>query len=324
MKVLIIKMSSMGDILHTLPALTDAHHAYPNIEFSWVVEEGFAEIPAWHPAVKKIIPIAWRRWRKHLFTKKCHIEIKEFLAMLREESYDLIIDAQGLLKSALVAKLAKGPRAGYDWSSAREKIASIFYQRHYSISTELHAIERIRQLFAQALSYSITPSIRYGLSLQANSLHRFELPETFLLFIPNTSSHTKYWPIHHWRELIEICKGSNLSIVIPSGYAKEKPMIQEIAANFVNVKIVENTSLIEIASITEKALGVVSVDTGLSHLAAALEKPTIIIYGPTNPEKIGTRGPHQIPLRNADNKMESINATQVWTQIKSCITPLNY
>ena len=100
MRVLLVKTSSLGDVIHTLPALTDAQRAIPGIQFDWVVEEGFAEIPAWHPAVAQVIPVAIRRWRKHPLQTLRSGEWRRFKARLRETHYDLVIDAQGLLKSA--------------------------------------------------------------------------------------------------------------------------------------------------------------------------------------------------------------------------------
>ena len=150
MRVLLIKTSSLGDVIHTLPALTDAAKAIPGIRFDWVVEEGFAEIPAWHPAVAQVIPVALRRWRKHLWQTLKNGEWRRFKARLEESRYDLVIDAQGLLKSAWLTRYVKAPVAGLGPDSAREPIASRFYDRRYSVPREQHALERVRQLFAAA------------------------------------------------------------------------------------------------------------------------------------------------------------------------------
>ena len=107
MRVLVVKMSSLGDVIHTLPALTDAAAAIPGITFDWVVEEGFAEIPAWHPAVDTVIPIALRRWRKHPWRDFRGPQWRACRQALRRQHYDAVIDAQGLLKSVFVARLVK-------------------------------------------------------------------------------------------------------------------------------------------------------------------------------------------------------------------------
>ena len=129
MRVLLIKTSSLGDVIHALPALTDAARAIPGIKFDWVVEEGFAEIPTWHPAVGKVIPVAIRRWRKNLWQTIKSGEWRRFKQSVRSTKYDLVIDAQGLFKSALPAMLAHGPRAGLDRASAREPLSALLYQR---------------------------------------------------------------------------------------------------------------------------------------------------------------------------------------------------
>lgn len=159
MRVLLVKTSSLGDVIHTLPALTDAARAIPGIQFDWVVEEGFAEIPAWHPAVARVIPVAIRRWRKNLWQTLRNGEWRRFKQRLKEVDYDLVIDAQGLLKSAWLTRyVGKTPVAGLDGDSAREPLASRFYRRAYPVAWGQHAVERTRQLFAQALDYPLPES----------------------------------------------------------------------------------------------------------------------------------------------------------------------
>src|SRR3990167_8740816 len=159
MKVLIIKMSSMGDVLHTLPALTDAARVFPEIKFDWVVEENFQEIPRWHFAVNEVIVFPWRRIRKNFLSKHFFEEFKKFQLKLKKEKYDFIIDAQGLLKSGWVAFLAQGLRCGYDFQSSREPAASFFYQKKFFIDKMQHAITRTRKLFSSVLNYSYQDSL---------------------------------------------------------------------------------------------------------------------------------------------------------------------
>ena len=340
MKVLIIKTSSMGDVIHTLPALTDALNVYPNIEFTWVVEEGFQQISWWHPAVKKVIPVALRRWRKNIIKTWFSGEWRRFKKQLRSEQYDYIIDAQGLMKSALLTRKARGLRCGYDKQSIREPMATFCYQKKLTVSKDLHAITRIRQLFAHALNYHIDSThIRYDLQLPSVDISHFNLPERYCLFIPNTTWPTKHWPIAYWRELITKMQQENLPVILPGGYAHELPKIQKIADGFANCHILQKTSLDQLALIIKQAQAIVSVDTGLSHLAAAIERPTIVIYGPTNPETIGTRGQEQIHLqakfacapclqKNCTYSGESavtpacfstVSAQQVWQQLQPLV-----
>lgn len=155
MRVLIVKTSSMGDVLHTLPALTDAAQAIPGIRFDWVVEEGFAQIPSWHKSVERVIPVAIRRWRKAWFSAPIKAERQAFREAVQAVKYDAIIDAQGLVKSAaLVTRLAHGVKHGMDWQTAREPLASLFYNRRHHIAKQQHAVERTRELFAKSLGYA--------------------------------------------------------------------------------------------------------------------------------------------------------------------------
>ncbi len=155
MRVLIVKTSSMGDVLHTLPSLTDAMRAIPGIRFDWVVEEGFAQIPTWHEAVDRVIPVAIRRWRKAWFSAQIKAERKAFREAVQARRYDAIVDAQGLVKSAaLVTRLAHGVKHGMDWQTAREPLASLFYNRRHHIAKQQHAVERTRELFAKSLGYA--------------------------------------------------------------------------------------------------------------------------------------------------------------------------
>ncbi len=155
MRVLIVKTSSLGDVIHTLPALTDAARALPGIRFDWVVEEGFAEIPRWHPAVERVIPVAVRRWRKHPLRAWRSGEWRAFTAAIHAERYDAVIDAQGLLKSAWLARHAHGPLHGLDRRSAREPLASLFYRHRHAVAWGRHAVLRVRELFARALGYAL-------------------------------------------------------------------------------------------------------------------------------------------------------------------------
>ena len=155
MRILIIKMSSMGDVFHIFPALSDLKAAYPEVVIDWVVEEGFAEIPSWHSAVNQVWPIGLRRWRKTPWRASTRAEVRKFFQPLTAIPYDLVIDAQGLLKSVWVARHVAAPCAGLDWHSVREKPASWFYARKISVPVALHAILRLRLLFARALDYPV-------------------------------------------------------------------------------------------------------------------------------------------------------------------------
>jgi len=291
-RVLIIKTSSLGDVIHTLPALTDAAHAIPGIRFDWVVEEGFAEIPSWHPAVDQVIPVAIRRWRKNIWQTIKSGEWKAFKQRVRERKYDLVIDAQGLVKSAWLTRFVKAPVAGLDRYSAREGWASRFYDRRLSVATGQHAVERVRQLFAMALAYDLPEGIgNYGLDLD-----RLQLPPAapYVVFLHGTTWATKHWPEAYWRQLAERLGQRKLQVRLPWGNQAEKDRAERIAQGLNNCQVLPKLNLAGVARVLAAAKACVAVDTGLGHLAAALDVPTISLFGPTNPGLTGAYGRVQV------------------------------
>jgi heptosyltransferase-1 len=312
MRVLIVKTSSMGDVLHTLPALTDAMQAIPGIRFDWAVEEGFAQIPTWHPAVDKVLPVAIRRWRKNWFSAPIKAERKAFVQALRDEQYDAIIDAQGLIKSAaLVTRKARGIKHGMDWSSAREPLASLFYNRRHSIAKQQHAVERTRELFAKSLNYK-KPSSQGDYAISGHFLNN---PNTdtarYAVFLHATTRDDKHWPESHWRELIGLMKDSGIQIKLPWGAPHEQERANRLAEGFSFVEVLPRMSLEDIARVLAGAEFVVSVDTGLSHLTAALDRPNVTLYGPTDPGLIGGYGKNQVVCCSKTGDLNHLSANDV-------------
>lgn len=295
MRVLLIKTSSLGDVIHSLPALTDAQRAIPGIRFDWVVEEGFAEIPTWHPAVDRVIPVALRRWRRNLWQTWRSGEWQQFKARLAERDYDLVLDAQGLVKSAFLTRYARGPVAGLDRASAREPLASRFYDRGLPVPWGMHAVERVRQLFAQALGYPL-PAETGDYALDRQRLLAGRRDEPYLLLLHGTTWTTKHWPERYWRELAERLGAQGWAIRLPWGNVEEKARAERIAAGLAHVTVLPKLNLAGVAAELAGARACVAVDTGLGHLAAALDVPTISLYGPTNPGFTGAYGRGQIHL----------------------------
>ncbi|MBE0472283.1 MAG: lipopolysaccharide heptosyltransferase I [Methyloprofundus sp.] len=297
MRVLLIKMSSMGDIFHTFPALTDAMRSVPGLTIDWLVEEDFAEIPSWHPIVKDVLPIGLRRWRKHLLSKKTRNEVGEFFRQINLTKYDLIIDAQGLLKSSWVAKRIQARTVGFDWYSAREPLASWFYSQKFRVSKDLHAITRIRHLFAHALNYPLPEAkIDYALNHQSwlplNDLY----DKNYVVCLHGTTWITKYWPEEYWQKLITKLNQKGFLVVLPWGSEQEKLRSISLAEKKLAWCPEYPLSLSDMARLLKFAKGVVSVDTGLSHVAASLGVPMVVMYRVTDPRLVGEYSPKIINL----------------------------
>lgn len=295
LQILLVKTSSMGDVIHNLPVIADILVHHPDAQFDWMVEEGFAEIPTLHPHVRNVIPVAVRRWRKSLFrwknwnswrnTLREISDLKKRLALIR---YDLILDTQGLLKSAALAKLARGELHGMDANSAREPLASLFYHHKHSVTRNLHAVQRNRMLAALALGYPIPQSPPdYGLSDYCSPGNTLTLPQSYAVFLHGTSRDSKLWPLSHWVTLAKQLASHHLHVVLPWSNPAEEKRAQEIAAQSSNVSVLPKLTLTPLAGILANARLNIGVDTGLMHLSTALGKPSIAIYTDTNPEFTG-------------------------------------
>lgn len=327
MRVLIIKLSSMGDLIHTLPALTDASHAFPNIQFDWVAEEAFAEIPTWHKQVKQVLPIALRRWRKQIFKTLQTGELKNFIKQLRLRDYNYIIDAQSSIKSAVITRLARGTRYGMDANSVREKPAHWAYQKQFFINRDQHALTRLRELFSKIFNYPLpTTSPDYGLNQDRFASAPITLPNDYLIFLPHTAWATKIWPETYWQTLLKKTTQAGFNVLIPWGNAAEKNRAEFIAQGINNAIVLPKLSLSQMASVISSAKAAVCCDTGLAHLAAALNIPAITLYGPTDPKFIGTFGASQLHLTAqfpcAPCKQRQCTYQQPSEQKPACFTTL--
>jgi heptosyltransferase-1 len=290
MRILIVKTSSLGDLVHALPALTDAARAMPQLRFDWLAEKAFAEIPAWHPAVDRVVSCDLRRWRKQLWRTWDAGEWTAFKTRLREREYDLVLDAQGLVKSAWLASKARGPLAGPDWHGSREPLASWFYRYRLPVphTHSEHAVLRNRILFAQALGYSVPEGLPdFGVRRE-----RFAMPalaQPYVVFLHATTWPTKCWPEANWQELGRWLAQRGQHVVLPWGNEAERLAAERITAGC-DAMVLPKMGLTEAAGVLAYAKAVVGVDTGLAHVAAAVGTPSITLYGPTLPGLTGTIG----------------------------------
>jgi heptosyltransferase-1 len=322
MKVLLVKMSSLGDVIHTLPALSDARAAHPGLAFDWVVEEAFREVPAWHPAVARVIPIALRRWRRAPLAACRSGEWAGLRRALSAARYDLVLDAQGLLKSAFVTRLVPGPRAGYDRRSVREAPAALAYERRIAVPRALHAIERSRRLFAVALDYEVPDGgPDYGLDAGRLAAAAEAPARDAVLFLHGSSRPEKCWPEAHWIALGARAAEAGLHVLLPWGSAAERERAGRIAQALPHARVLPRLALADLASLMRAARAVVAVDTGLGHLAAALGRPCVSLYGPTRTALIGAMGPGQRHVCAPGGAMDAIAPESVWPALAAALEP---
>jgi lipopolysaccharide heptosyltransferase I len=293
-RVLLIKFTSLGDLIHALPALTDAARAHPGLKFDWMIDESFSEIATWHESVERVFATSHRTWRQGLLAALR--PIGRLIGNVRETKYDLVIDGQGNFKTALMSLFTRGTTAGFDFRSVRERVASFAYRKKYPVSKKAHAIDRLRQLFAQSLDYPCPASPPdFGIHRSTFAPLPFAAAEPYIVFIPNASWKTKIWPTEHGKKLIELINQRGYTVYIPWGNEEEKERASSLAVSPLAICLPKLT-LSEIGSLLAGAAAAVSMDTGLSHLSAALDVPTVTLYGATDSGLIGASGANQVHL----------------------------
>lgn len=313
MRILFVKTSSLGDVVHNCPAVSEAARRVPGACIDWVVEEPFAELAALHASVRRVIPVAIRRWRGALLSPATWSEFAGFRRALRRERYDCVIDSQGLVKSALVAALALGPRNGFDRASAREPFAARFYTRRHAVPEALHAVERNRGLAAAALGYTPQGACDYG--LRAAGDPPLEASSPFALLFTMTSRADKLWPEEHWRALGAKLATRGMQCLLPWGSEEERLRCARIAAAIAGATVPRRMTLSELARLMRHARCVAGVDTGLTHLAAALGVPAVGIYCGSDPALTGLYGSER--ARNLGNMAKPPSVSEVLGVLES-------
>src|SRR5262245_22560285 len=297
--ILFVKTSSLGDVIHHMPALTEARRQRPQARFCWVVEEAFAPLVRIHPAVSDVIPIASRRWRGTLPVPSTWREIAGFARALRVRSYDDVIDTQGLVRSALITRLARGRRHGYDANSIREPPASWFYDVKHRVARDLHAITRNRMLTGLALGYACDGVIDFGLS--RNEI-RGTTGSSYGILLHATARKEKEWPEASWIGLGRTLAAHGISLLLPWGTEAEHARSQRIAAAIANARVPDRQPLDRLAALIAGASFVIGVDTGLIHLAAALGVPLVAIFTGSEPRLTGPRGQGRIAVVGGEDE----------------------
>ncbi len=288
MRILLVKLSSLGDVVHNLPVVSDIRRAFPDATIDWVTEAQYAPLVALHPAIHAVFPVHLRALKKTWWRPSCWPRFFDDKARLAAQRYDLIIDTQGLVKSALVAQWANGPIAGFDRESVREPFATRWYQQMVVVARECHAVVRNRALAGGVLKTETTAQCDYGLLIPDASPDR--VPATtcpYVVLMHATSRPDKTWPLASWLTLGRLFNERGWQVVLLSGNSDEHRRSGEIAAGLTNARAVEAMPLNEVAVLLAGAHAVVGVDTGLAHLAVALNRPTVGIYLTTRPALTG-------------------------------------
>lgn len=317
-RILLVKTSSLGDVIHNLPVVNDILQHCPQAHIDWLVEESFADIPHLHTGISHVFTLALRRWKKHIFSQKTWQEIAAFKQLIQQNQYDAIIDTQGLLKSALAMRYARGTKHGYDKQSIREPFASYFYDKTYAISYQQHAVMRNRALCALSLGYEIPPDAPdYGMPTERMAIHPHtsDLQADYIIALHGTSRDSKLWPVEYWVALGKQLALQNLNMVLPWASDAEHTRANIIAQQVPNAVVLPKLSISELAGVIANAKAAVGVDTGLSHLAAALNIPTIAIYTDTNPALTGVMAGKFAPAINLGGINKIPSAADVMAEL---------
>ena len=321
MRILVIKLSSMGDVCHVLPAITDAKRIYPELIVDFIVEPEYEYICKLHPAVDNVITCNLRGYKG----KPLEMFKDKYLAKLwhsiREKKYAHVIDAQGLLKSALLSLIARGKVSGFTRRAVKEKVASLFYRKSYD-SNEEHAIYRLRDLFAGALDYtSMLDTLKFDYGIFPNNIPKLKTDKGYVVFVHGTSWHSKEWSNKYWFELSKILLEHNISIkLFYRGYEQ-----QVLARKISQVSpFIENCGEVDVESavkVLNGSIAVIGVDTGFSHLGAALNKPVIALYGPTSMLKTGLKGQNVVNLQTKFNCSPCLKKVCPYSKIENASSP---
>ena len=301
--ILFIKTSSLGDVIHHMPALTEARRHRPGDRLVWLVEEAFVPLVQLHPAVDDVIPVAWRRWRKSLFAADTWREILASRRQIGASHYDVVVDCQGLLRTGIISRFARGTRHGYDSQSIKERLASAFYDVRHRVSRELHAVDRNRILTGRALGYEPQGAPDFGLDrakLAGAGSH-------YAIFLHATAQAQKQWPEENWIALGKALGRDGLDIVLPWGTEDERLRSERIAAALPNARVPARQPLDSVARLIAGAEFVVGVDTGLLHLAAALGVPLVAIFAGSQPNLTKPVGSGKLTVLGAHGAPPSLD-----------------
>lgn len=286
-RILIVRTSSLGDLVHMLPAISDIAKHVPGAQIDWIVEENFAEIPAWHPAVHEVIPVAHRRWRKHWWSPQTRAERAELRKNLDARQYDVVLDMQALMKSVWLVRQTHGKRHGLDRKSAREPLASFFYDVKHTVNFWQPAVTRQRELAAAALGYTYGGEPDFGLESITDGVQI----EPYAVIMPSASRDDKLWPEEDWHKVFQRLHEHNLDLKLLSGSPTETERARKLVQGNSRAQVLPRMSLTDVAKVLAGARIMVGLDSGLTHLSAGLGRPTIGLYKASTPVRTPLEGP---------------------------------
>ncbi|MFJ2989749.1 lipopolysaccharide heptosyltransferase I [Collimonas sp. NPDC087041] len=288
MNILIVRVSSLGDVVHNMPMVSDIRCHYPDANIDWVVEEGYTSLVRMNPEVRRIIPIALRRWRKSLLSAATRAEIANFRRQLKQDAYDVIFDTQGLLKTSVVMRMARlapgGQRIGLGNAtegSGYEPLSRLFHTKSVTVGLHTHAVLRARQVAAQALGYHVDGVADFNMhmpSMSAADLPPWMPDQPYAVFFHGTARAEKQWPASHWVQIAGLLAERGMLVLLPWGSEAEKRVAEQLASQMSNARVLPRLPLMEAVLLAQRAALVIGVDTGLTHIAAAFNRPTIELY----------------------------------------------
>ncbi|HJV01921.1 MAG TPA: lipopolysaccharide heptosyltransferase I [Burkholderiaceae bacterium] len=285
LNILLVRVSSLGDVLHNLPMVADIARHYPDANIDWVVEEGYVSLVRLNARVRTIIPFALRRWRKSLGKPETRAEIRAFFRTLRQQQYDYVFDTQGLLKTGIImgaARIVKGGHkvglANGSEGSGYEGISRWFHTDSIPTDPRTHAVARGRIVAGAALGYPVDTPADFGLPAVSPDEPKPDwMPATpYAVYFHGTARDAKKWAPQNWIEL-----GRQLApmpILLPWGSDKEKVEAEHLAAGLPNARVLPKLSMADATLLARHAALAIGVDTGLTHIAAAFTVPTVEIY----------------------------------------------
>jgi heptosyltransferase I len=279
-RVLVVRPSSLGDVVYALAICADLRRAHPQVEIDWVAEEAFAALPALDADVADVIPVALRRWRASLLRGATWREFRAFRRAVTATRYDAVIDLQEQLKGAIIARIARGRRHGLAAASIREPLATLLHDTHHNVDRDIHFVAKCRVIAASAMGYGIEGPPRWRWRPLEASAATPRAP--FAVLVTATSRPAKLWPEAHWHALARHFAQSGLAVLLPWGTPDEEARCRRIAAGVESAVVPPRQSLRDAAALLAHAEVVVGIDTGLTHLAAALGTPTIALFTETD------------------------------------------